>query len=40
VWFSNLESMRRLVGAYIGPDKEAHAGAVGKAMRLPTETKP
>jgi len=22
VWFSNLESMRRLVGAYIGPDKE------------------
>jgi len=30
---------QRYVGVYLGPDKEAQAGAVGKAMRLSTETK-
>lgn len=36
---STDERFRKLIGVYIGPDKEAHAGAVGRAMRLPTEAK-
>jgi len=40
-WCEAVIDVRRrtYVGIYIGPDKEAHAGAVGKAMRLHTETK-
>jgi len=42
VWKNHsLDNFRRtLVGAYIGPNNQSQAGAVGRAMRLPTETKP